>query len=383
MEATVYSGSKWGGEVAGSAGGIVTWSFAVLPGQYYSFSDAIVQTAYAAAIFAAFDLWESVANVDFQFRDADSNNNDIRLGWDIIDGSGGTGGDSATFFDVRNGYDSNTYSEIRFDAAEDWTANTVLDPIGVDFFAHAVREIGHTLGLLNSTQVGSVMNPASNAHVFTALDVDNIQALYGAPPIIPVPTAFDDIIDGTASADTFDGLAGNDTINGLGGNDILSGNIGNDNLDGGLGHDTLNGNGGIDTLIGGEGNDKVYGGYGNDIMTGDRGADIMDGGFGNDAINGGKGNDIIIGGDGNDILTSGTALDVFVFRAGDDNDIIVDFYNNFDKIDLTSYDFANFAAAKTHAHQMGTSVVFEFGETDSITIENFTMAKLTADDLLI
>ncbi len=355
MVATILS--KWGGATNGSAGGIVTWSFAVLPGQYYSFSDAIVQTAYRVAIAAAFDLWESVANIDFQYHDGDSNNNHIRLGWDVIDGAGGVAGRSKTVFTARDGYDANTYAEIGFEPTEDWTANTTTDPTGVDFFAVALHEIGRSLGLLNSVEVGSVMNSASSAHTFSVGDIAAIQTLYGAAPIKPVPTAGADNIDGTISADTFDGLAGDDVINGLAGNDLLSGGADNDTVNGGIGNDTLYGNDGDDRLIGGEGNDKIYGGTGKDTMTGERGADIMDGGNGDDVMNGGRGSDKITGGDGNDTLSSGTAQDIFIFRAGDDADTILDFYNGYDKIDLSSFDFANFAEAKTHAHQMGTSVV--------------------------
>jgi hypothetical protein len=73
---------------------------------------------------------------------------------------------------------------------------------------------------------------------------------------------------------------------------------GNDYIDGGAGNDTIMGDGGDDTLLGGEGDDSI------------------DGGTGNDSINAGTGNDTITGGDGND---------VFVYAAGDGDDVITDF----------------------------------------------------------
>ena len=49
------------------------------------------------------------------------------------------------------------------------------------------------------------------------------------------------------------------------------------------------------------------------------------GGAGNDSIDGGDGNDSIEGGIGNDVLTGGEGADVFIYNAGDGNDVIADY----------------------------------------------------------
>jgi Ca2+-binding RTX toxin-like protein len=65
-----------------------------------------------------------------------------------------------------------------------------------------------------------------------------------------------------------------------------------------------------------EGNDSLDGGAGNDTISGDGGNDSIDGGTGNDSVDGGTGDDTVAGGDGDD---------VFVFEAGDGDDVITDF----------------------------------------------------------
>ena len=340
-----YSGFKWGGATAPSAGGVVTWSFATLAGQSYSFTSAILQQAYRDAITAAFNLWESVANIDFQYAATDAKSNDIRLGWDTIDGTSGTVGQAITYFAPRTGYDANAFSEIRFDTAENWAAGS--DTSGINFFAVAVHEIGHTLGLEHSTDRTSIMYPTVGAETLSANDIANIQGLYGVPVVVIAPTQGDDNLTGTSAANTIDGLAGNDSIAGLAGNDVLRG--GNDG-------DSVNGGAGADKIYGDAGNDTLIGGYGNDRLT---------------------------GGTGDDIVSSDAGYDIFVFRAGDDNDRFTTFTNAYDKIDLQSYNFASFAAVKAMAYQAQTNVVIDLGSGDSITIANFTMANLTSGDFIL
>ena len=383
MLATVYSGYKYGTSAAGTTGGVVTWSYATLPGQTFSFSGAIVQTAYRNAIAAAFAAWEAVINIDFEYDASDSNNNSIRLGWDIIDGAGGTAASSTTQITVRDGYDAIKYSEIRFEAAEDWTTDIVVDPTGIDFYAQALRLIGRALGLNSSTDVTSVMHPTAGVRVLSATDLANIKALYGNPIVVVAPTAEADVLDGTAAANTIDGLAGDDIINGLGGADKLFGSAGNDQLYGGTGNDTLRGGDDNDYLDGQSENDIVYGGNGDDFVFGGKGQDKLYGDAGNDVLSGGTGSDFLTGGTGDDILTSGGAYDRFVFRAGDDNETITDFARGLDKIDLSSYDFATFAALKSQAVQQGTSVYINLYNDDSITIQNYTMAKLVTGDFIL
>jgi VCBS repeat-containing protein len=88
---------------------------------------------------------------------------------------------------------------------------------------------------------------------------------------------------------------------------------------------TLRGGNGNDRLSGTVGEDSLYGESGNDQLEGGAGHDLLDGGRGDDVLLGGDGNDLLIGGRGNDQLAGGTGSDTFFFRAGDGNDVVLDF----------------------------------------------------------
>ena len=82
-----------------------------------------------------------------------------------------------------------------------------------------------------------------------------------------------------------------------------------------------------DVLDGGASDDTLYGGPGG-------GDDLMLGNAGNDRPFGGQGSDRLDGGTGDDRLAGGPAGDVFVFAPADGDDIITDFTNSQDRIDL-------------------------------------------------
>ncbi|OFW79817.1 MAG: hypothetical protein A2887_06370 [Alphaproteobacteria bacterium RIFCSPLOWO2_01_FULL_40_26] len=128
----------------------------------------------------------------------------------------------------------------------------------------------------------------------------------------------DDIIDLSSRKYTYNDI----TLNGNDGNDVLWSNDGNDIINGGAG------------------NDHIVGGRGDDILNGDEGNDIIKGHDGNDTIDGGKDNDKITGGLGADILSGGIGNDVFIYEniadsTRDNTDLILDFIQNQDKIDLS------------------------------------------------
>ena len=185
----------------------------------------------------------------------------------------------------------------------------------------------------------------------------------------------------TSGNDTINGRSGNDTISGLGGADHLYGARGNDVLDGGAGSDQATymgastnftfvrnadgsvtvtdtvGSEGADTLIGMEsawfeGNSAWYslsslvvnyGTSGNDSITGLAGNDNLYGLAGNDNLSGANGNDTIVGGAGADTLTGGAGTDYFSYAGTSEAavgspDIIADFVQGTDKIDLSAID---------------------------------------------
>ena len=124
-------------------------------------------------------------------------------------------------------------------------------------------------------------------------------------------------------------------------NDILAGD-GRDNwLDGGGGDDRLYGgpDGGDDVLAGGDGDDRLYGGKGNDTLEGGPGNDQLSGGLDNDRLDGGEGDD------------------AFFFTPGNGDDVILDFGNGMDQVDLTAFADIRSVADLTLQQQSGNAVI--------------------------
>lgn len=154
----------------------------------------------------------------------------------------------------------------------------------------------------------------------------------------------DGVVLGGAGDDVLSGGNVGDVLDGGDDNDLLRGNGGNDDLIGGAGRDTLKGGDGHDTLDGGAGNDTLNGGDGHDDLNGGGSKDILRGNLGDDTLNGSGGNDTLNGGQGDDELTGGAGSDRFVFTRVAGQDVITDFEDGSDKINLAAYDLANYAA---------------------------------------
>lgn len=145
-----------------------------------------------------------------------------------------------------------------------------------------------------------------------------------------------DRLAGGAGRDRLDGGSGNDLLTGGSGNDVLAGGTGRDVLKGDAGSDRLSGDAGNDRLLGGAqadhlsggaGRDRLFGGSGNDVLRGNNAADILKGGAGDDRLEGGKGADMLIGGGG---------ADTFVFGRRSGQDVVRDFQDGLDVIEIAS-----------------------------------------------
>jgi len=159
--------------------------------------------------------------------------------------------------------------------------------------------------------------------------------------------------------------------------DHEEGTNGDDTLDGTDRGDFLFGLDGDDTISGFKGNDLIHGGDGNDVLDGDSGHDQIHGGFGDDVLIGSVGNDTLSGGTGSDIFD---LTDLILGR-----DIITDFdlfQNGKDTLLFSSSDFADADAVIAAAGQGGLDVQIQIGP-DRVTLENFKLADLTPDDIVI
>ncbi len=195
-----------------------------------------------------------------------------------------------------------------------------------------------------------------------------------------------DKVFGGVGSDELYGNAGKDILKGGQGHDGLFGGKGNDILKGGDGHDFLVGGNGKDTLEGGDGNDVLVGGNGKDILKGGEGDDELYGEDGDDTLKGGKGDDVLAGGAGDDILKGGEGADVFYFSADNGFDVIKDFENGTDLLDLTSFGFANGNEAQSHFFEKGTAnnnaVWFEYDGT-TIKIKGLDLEDIDGSDVII
>jgi VCBS repeat-containing protein len=203
---------------------------------------------------------------------------------------------------------------------------------------------------------------------------------------------FNDTLIGNNDSNGLLGGNGDDYIFGSGGDDQLNGGFGVNTLDGGAGIDWAfynidevagvtvslaisgpqNTGKGIDTLISIE---NLDGTQFDDVLTGNAGDNILWGENGNDRLDGGAGNDTLMGGQGADTIVYGT---------GYASDTVVDFrHNDGDKIDVTGLNGVyTLGQLLSHATQNGNDTVLNFGNGDTLTLQNVNKTDLVANDFV-
>jgi Ca2+-binding RTX toxin-like protein len=176
-------------------------------------------------------------------------------------------------------------------------------------------------------------------------------------------------VDGTYAGYT-QGTSGDDTV--------TASNGANSTYFGGAGDDIITGavNGG--SYAGGSGDDTLIA----------RGRSLLEGNDGDDTLIGGSKADTLSGGTGDDLLTGGAGKDVFIFRTGDDHDVITDFdagrrtRQNFVAGDIITIDvdgIDSFADLMGVAQQTNGGVLFAFGNGDELFLQGTQLAALDKD----
>ena len=74
---------------------------------------------------------------------------------------------------------------------------------------------------------------------------------------------------------------------------------------------------------------------------------------------------------------------MFHFDNTEDHEIIKDFENNVDTIELDNFTFGAGEDAFDFATQVGDDVVFNFGAGDMLTVEDATIGQLYNDLILV
>lgn len=154
----------------------VSWSFATLPGELVTFAAAIADASYQEAVRQAFGAWEQVANIDF-VEITDHLASDIRLGWSYIDRAGDTLADAHWRYIGTQIIEA----EIRFDLHDTWQPQSGRGS-AFNFFATAVHEIGHAIGLAHVESRSSIMYAyQTDVATLSSDDIVHVQDLYGPP----------------------------------------------------------------------------------------------------------------------------------------------------------------------------------------------------------
>lgn len=280
------------------------------------------------------------------------------------------------------------------------------------------------LGALNATgnNYGNTLLGNDGANVINGLGGIDYMFGYGGNDILYVDNA-DDVAEGGEGNDwvyssvsyTLVGWTENvqlqggadlsATGNGYG--NIMQGNSGNNHLDGGLG---------IDQMYGGAGNDVIYVDNGDDLADGGDGIDLvfssisytlgstteqlallgsanlsglgngldnyLFGNSGNNIFWGLTGNDRLNGRAGADALYGGAGADTFIFDHGTGRDIIGDFENGIDKIDLSVFGLT-WADLTYRFQQEGNNVWFQLPTLDIIVIDNIQVGQLDPSDFIL
>ncbi len=188
----------------------------------------------------------------------------------------------------------------------------------------------------------------------------------------------DDALFGGDHDDRLYGGAGDDELVGERGDDRLEGGEGKDALYGGADDDSLNGGAGDDVLAGESGKDRLAGGEGADTLYGDGDNDVLLGEAGDDRLYAGDGNDVLDGGAGDDLMNGGAGKDVFQFTFGGGHDVISDFEQGIDIIQLLGFagDFDDLSI-----HAVGHDLRVDLsGGAESLTLSGYAYETLGEKD---
>lgn len=344
----------------------------------------------------------SLGGVDFVFGDE---------GDDVIEGGEGgdviSGGDGA---DTINGGEGNDFSVyLSSGAAVDVNLTT-----GTGTGGSAEGDILNSIENLIGSLFDDTLTGDANAN--------NLQGDEG-----------DDVLNGEDGNDALAGGEGADDLNGGDGQDLASYFSSDEAITINLADGTASGGEAegdvltsIEDLLGSAFDDVLTGDAGSNVISGASGDDLLDGGDGADQLNGGQGNDTVtyedsdagvfvnlptgqtsggdaegdrlssvenvIGSDFDDMFTSGSTDNILTGGDGDDifqflsttaNDVITDFGNGADIIDLTHLGFSDFSEITSLITDTGDDLVLTFADGGTITFEDVAeIGNLVVDDFM-
>lgn len=310
-----------------------------------------------------------------------------------LDGMGGndwlTGGDGDDTFVIRKGEGNDTVTDFHPGAASGELIR--LDGFsftdGAAVLAAATQQGEDVVIALGDGQTLTLKGIQLSALTASDFDLVNIPPPGGVPGSDLAPLSGEGEVwrDGTAAAETVNGTANNDVINGQGGGDTLVGGAGDDHYYLNPGDTVVEAaNGGIDTVYTWEDGRFLAANVENLVLTGTGWTSGTGNGL-NNRIDGNDAPNLIDGKGGNDVLTGNGGSDTFVIARGQGNDLITDFQAGAggDVIRLDGFSFANFAAVKAAATQVGSNVSIALGNGQTLTLLGQTVGALTSENVVI
>ena len=107
----------------------------------------------------------------------------------------------------------------------------------------------------------------------------------------------------------------------------------------------------------------------------------LTGSLNNDLLIGDANANVLAGNEGNDTLSGGSSADTFSFGINSGVDIVTDF-ESIDILDVGAF-FSDANQVLGAAIQDGNSTFIDFGDGNSVTLENFAVSDLTVDNFLL
>ncbi len=291
-------------------------------------------------------------------------NDYVRVGGGVDYFDGGSGKDYISYYDSANGVTVNLATNT---VSRSWAVNDTI----LNFESVSGSKTGDDL-IYGTSGSNTIRTYGGDDDVYAGKGSDKVELGSG-----------NDYVRVGGGKESFDGGTGSDYIsyyfsangiridlrdNEVSGSWAVNDTIKNFESASGsfTGHDTMLGTSGNNTFRGYGGNDKLYGRAGSDKLYGGAGSDFLDGGAGQEI----------------DYLYGGADADVFHFDRGEGVDIVKDFENNIDTIELDNFTFAG-GDPFGSADQVGSDVVFDFGSNGMLTIENTTIGQLQNDVVLV
>ena len=168
----------------------LSWNKPTVTWFYTGSKPAGSEPSFYTEISEAFAKWDSVINLDFQEVSTQAEA-DIALTFGPIDGAFGTVGQALSIFSGSHYVNQQT---ITFDSAEPWAFSSAADSFtfngstnSTTFYAVALHEIGHTLGLDHPTNPNVILSSVILPGVadLTDADIAGARVLYGAESALP------------------------------------------------------------------------------------------------------------------------------------------------------------------------------------------------------